>query len=85
MAGRGEKRLSARDCERATKTLSDGRGLKLLVRPDGKRWTVRVRVNGRRREVGLGGFPDVSLARAREKAGEARRAAAEGAGWGWTP
>jgi integrase len=75
VAQRGEKRLNDRDVARAKKTLSDGRGLHLLVREDGKRWVVRVRVDGRRKELGLGGYPVVSLAQARKKADELRRAA----------
>lgn len=48
-------------------------GLALRVAPGGSRsWLLRVRVAGRRPEIGLGGFPDVSLARAREKAREIR-------------
>ncbi len=48
-------------------------GLVLQVAPGGSRsWLLRMRINGKRRAMGLGGFPDVSLARAREKAREAR-------------
>jgi integrase len=35
-------------------------------------WIVRLTVDGKRREMGLGGFPDVTLAEAREKARGAR-------------
>lgn len=48
-------------------------GLALQVTPaGGKCWVLRVRVAGRRRDMGLGGYPSVSLAKAREKAAEAR-------------
>jgi integrase len=48
---------------------SDGGGLWLHKRPDGgAQWVLRVTVHGRRREMGLGGFPDVSLKEAREAA-----------------
>ena len=47
----------------------DGGGLRLVVSPSGARkWVFRFTINGRRREMGLGSFPDVSLAEAREKA-----------------
>ena len=46
----------------------DGRGLNLVVTKSGtKQWVLRVMVHGRRREIGLGGYPDVSLAQARAK------------------
>jgi integrase len=48
-------------------------GLALQVLPTGGRtWVLRVMVGGRRREIGLGGYPDVTLAGARDKAREAR-------------
>lgn len=38
-----------------------------MTRHGGSRsWLLRVQVNGKRREMGLGGFPEVSLARVRE-------------------
>ena len=47
----------------------DGHGLYLRVDPSGsRRWVQRLTVNGRRRNLGLGGYPTVSLAEAREKA-----------------
>ena len=39
---------------------------------------LRITVDGRRRDIGLGGFPSVSLARAREKAVDNRTAVAAG-------
>ena len=48
---------------------SDGEGLHLFVRPNGARsWVQRIVVQGRRRDMGLGGYPLVSLAKAREAA-----------------
>ncbi|WP_210209136.1 Arm DNA-binding domain-containing protein [Dichotomicrobium thermohalophilum] len=38
-----------------------------------KKWVYRFAVNGRRRDMGLGSFPDVELAEAREKAAKARK------------
>ena len=47
----------------------DGQGLYLDVRLTGSRgWIQRLTIRGRRTEVGLGGFPLVSLKEAREKA-----------------
>lgn len=53
-------------------------GLFLRVRPTKKgaltrRWIVRVTINGRRPKFGLGSFPAVGLARARELAQDAHR------------
>lgn len=57
----------------------DGRGLFLYVKASGARsWVLRYQMQGRRRDLGLGAFPDVSLAMARERAQEARRLIAEG-------
>ena len=66
--------------------LGDGRGglgLSLLVRPASrggfaKCWTQSVRIAGRPTSVGLGRYPVVTLAKAREKALENARAVAEG-------
>ena len=57
----------------------DGRGLFLYVKKSGSRsWVLRYQVAGRRRDLGLGAYPDVSLAMARERAAEARRMIANG-------
>ena len=57
----------------------DGHGLYLLVQPSGSRsWIQRLAVRGRRREIGLGGFPLVSLREAREKAFANRKLARAG-------
>lgn len=48
-------------------------GLHLQVMPTGARsWILRVKVGDRRRDMGLGGYPAVTLAQAREKARQAR-------------
>ncbi len=48
-------------------------GLALQVLPSGGRsWILRTMVGGRRRDMGLGGFPDVTVAGAREAARDAR-------------
>ena len=41
-------------------------------------WLLRVRVGDKRREIGLGAFPEVSLAKAREKAGQVKEAIRSG-------
>ena len=57
----------------------DGQGLYLDVRPSGSRgWIQRLTIRGRRAELGLGGFPLVSLKEAREKAFANRKLAREG-------
>lgn len=54
-------------------------GLHLQILPSGGRsWVLRIVIGGKRREVGLGGFPDVPLALAREKAREVREAVQQG-------
>jgi integrase len=59
--------------------LSDGGGLLLEVRPTGaKVWLCRLTVHGRRRDMGLGGFPTVSLKEARARALAARQLAERG-------
>ena len=57
----------------------DQHGLILRVQPSGsKAWIWRGTVNGRRRDLGLGRYPYVSLAQARQQAFEYRKAALEG-------
>ena len=57
----------------------DGRGLYLRVAKGGsKGWILRITVDGRRRDIGLGGFPTVLLAKARQLAEAHRLAVAEG-------
>ncbi|MGO4916550.1 tyrosine-type recombinase/integrase [Pseudogemmobacter sp. W21_MBD1_M6] len=57
----------------------DGAGLWLVKRDDGgAQWVLRVTVHGRRREMGLGGFPTLSLAEARNVAERWRNVAAAG-------
>jgi len=48
--------------------LSDGGNLYLLVTPaGGKLWRVNYRYLGKQKTLSLGGYPDVSLAMARER------------------
>lgn len=61
------------------KIISDGNGLYLRIRPDSSAsWFFAKTVDGRRRELGLGSVASVDLDDAREKAGEARKAIAQG-------
>lgn len=58
---------------------ADGQGLWLIKKDkvSGK-WIVRVVIHGKRREMGLGRWPDVSIAEARERAAEARKRVRDG-------
>lgn len=54
-------------------------GLLLSVKDTGARsWVLRVVVGSKRRDIGLGGFPDVPLAQAREKARETKEQIRQG-------
>lgn len=53
---------------------ADGDGLYLQVSGSGsKSWVFRYKIEGRARDMGLGGYPRVSLANARQAAKEARK------------
>ena len=57
----------------------DGAGLYLYIAPSGsKSWVQRIVVNGRRRDIGLGGYPTVGLAEARTQAASNRVVVSEG-------
>ena len=61
--------------------LFDGRGLFLLINPDGaKHWRLKYRRpdTGKENVLALGGFPDVSLSKAREHREEARKLLSDG-------
>ncbi len=72
--------LSARKVESAGPGKhGDGRGLFLFVKPTGARsWVLRYQLDGRRRDLGLGAYPEVTLAKSRERALGARRLLADG-------
>src|SRR6516225_9914841 len=62
--------------------LHDGGGLYLRIaprrkdgteKPGGKSWVFRFQLDGKRRDMGLGPYPDISLAEARRKATEHRK------------
>ncbi len=65
--------------------LGDGRhavggvaGLHLYVKGTARSWVLRINVAGRRREAGLGPYPEVRLAQARALASECRAAVRDG-------
>ena len=61
-------------------THEDGRGLRLVVSvTGGKSWVLRMQVDGRRREIGLGSAKVLGLADARAKAEEVRAVIRSGA------
>ena len=69
--------LSAVQVKRTTKpglfAVGGVAGLHLQVKTTGARsWILRAKVGDKRRDIGLGGYPDVSLALARESARAAR-------------
>ncbi|MBO9411676.1 DUF4102 domain-containing protein [Ruegeria sp. R8_2] len=82
------KELSALDVKRLKHLGSAGNstvavggvsGLLMQITPNGGRtWLLRVSVAGKRREIGLGGYPDTSLSQARERAGKRRIKSDEG-------
>ncbi|MDS9467927.1 integrase arm-type DNA-binding domain-containing protein [Paracoccus sp. MBLB3053] len=58
---------------------SGGMGLYLMVKPNGSRfWVQRIMIHGKRRELGLGSPPVVTLAKAREIALENKRSVRDG-------
>ena len=73
--------LSARTVATLTKPgrHSDGGGLYLNITASGARsWVFMWKVDGKRREMGLGSLRDVPLAKARERAADARQKLADG-------
>ncbi len=74
-------KLTARKVEsnKVPGRLSDGAGLYLVTsKTNAKKWVYMWVTDGRRREMGLGGFPGVGLASARNKAQFSRQLVAEG-------
>tara|TARA_R110001632_G_scaffold183673_4_gene303739 strand:+ start:989 stop:2239 length:1251 start_codon:yes stop_codon:yes gene_type:complete len=60
--------------------LSDGGGLYLQTSKAGtKSWVLRFNLHGKRREMGLGSYRDITLSEAREGAAEARKLVKQGA------
>lgn len=70
-----------RNAKPATKPfkLADSGGLFLLVTPSGsKLWRYRFRIDGKENSFAVGGYPDLSLAGAREARDEARKLVKQG-------
>lgn len=80
MASRARNKLNIKQVAAISKpgVYSDGGGLYLRVRPSARSWFYIGTLNGKRVELGLGSVLDVSLAKARDKAGEARALILEG-------
>ena len=58
---------------------SDGLGLSLVVKKSGHRsWVARFSIDGKQKDVGLGGYPKVSLADARRRHAELRAEVLDG-------
>jgi len=65
--------LACRKSSTLGKKLSDGHGMYLLVHKNGsKYWRLDFRLNGKRKTLALGVWPEISLTRARELREEAR-------------
>jgi integrase len=59
--------------------LSDGGGLYLELQPNGgKWWRLKYRIDGKEKRIGLGTYPEVSLADARKRRDESRALVAAG-------
>lgn len=66
-------KLTAKYVENVTEpgTYEDGEGLRLIVKTTGrKNWVLRFQLHGKRREMGLGGYPQLDLKKARSAAYE---------------
>ena len=77
------KELSAAEVRRLSQpgfyAIGGVSGLHLVVSATGGRsWILRTKVGDKRRDIGLGGFPDVTLAQVREDAREVKRKIKEG-------
>ena len=57
---------------------TDGGGMYLLVKPVGKYWRLDYRYLGKRKTLALGTYPEVSLAKARQRREKARELLADG-------
>lgn len=74
-------KLNPKQVENLTEpgTYEDGDGLRLIVKATGRKsWALRFQLNGKRRDMGLGSYPDVSLKAARIAAADQRKPLATG-------
>jgi integrase len=73
------KAIDAAKPQKKPYKLTDGQGLYLLVMPAGGRlWRMNYRFDGRQKTLSFGNYPDVSLAKARERRMAARQTLADG-------
>ncbi len=74
-------KLNPKQVENLTEpgTYEDGDGLRLVVKSTGRKsWLLRFQLAGRRREMGLGSFPEVGLKKARQEASAKRSQLSDG-------
>jgi len=74
-------KLNPKQVENLTEpgTYEDGDGLRLIVKSTGRKsWLLRFQLDGRRREMGLGAYPEISLKNARLEASSKRRQLIDG-------
>lgn len=74
-------KLNPKQVENLTEpgTYEDGDGLRLVVKHTGRKsWLLRFQLAGRRREMGLGSYPEISLKSARLEASTKRRQLIDG-------
>lgn len=74
-------KLTAKQIENLTVagTYEDGDGLRLLIKPNGKKyWVLRFQLSGKRREMGLGTYPLIGLKEARQNSSDRRRLLRDG-------
>jgi len=74
----GIHRLADKQIRNTTKNLNDGGNLWLLIRRETKVWAFRYMLSGKSRKAGLGSYPSVSLAMARETAAQYRQWLSQG-------
>ncbi|CRI66642.1 tyrosine-type recombinase/integrase [Thiocapsa roseopersicina] len=71
-------RLTDRQVKNATQPIGDGGNLWLYPEGHARLWVFRYSNAGKQREMGLGGYPAVTLAEARQRAAEARELRRQG-------
>jgi len=73
-----DTRIRAAKPQQKAYKLSDGKGLALLIKPNGSRlWRLRYEFDGVEKGLSLGSYPEISLKAARTRRDEARRLIAE--------
>ncbi len=78
---RAAERLSARTVQTVKDRglYADGKGLYLRIGPSGaKSWIYRYRIDGQRHDLGLGPYPEITLAEARDRALQQRKLRLDG-------